>query len=115
MAYIRIEEHYRYKNIIHLPAYHGCDTVNRNGTRKLIDYKTGSQCFYPTDKGYWRKTKSKKKNKLRLFYTIYVTYGLQSLAKIKGKSLYNYRLRKFVPRQEVLEYFYNRHPGLDGR
>ena len=42
-------------------------------------------------------------------------YGLQSLAKIKGKSLYNYRLKKFAPREEVLEYFYNRHPGLDGR
>ena len=41
-------------------------------------------------------------------------YGLQSLAKFKGKSLYNYRLKKFVPREEVLEYFYNRHPGLDG-
>ena len=41
-------------------------------------------------------------------------HGLQSLAKIKGKSLDNYRLKMFVPRQEFLEYFYNRHPGLDG-
>ena len=31
-------------------------------------------------------------------------HGLQSLAKIKGKSLYNYRLKKFVPR-EVLNIF----------
>ena len=42
-------------------------------------------------------------------------YGLQSLAKNKGKSLYNYKLKKFVPRKEVLEYIYKRHPGLDGR
>ena len=42
-------------------------------------------------------------------------YGLQSLAKTKGKSLYNYIMKKFVPREEVLEYFYNRPPGLDGR
>ena len=42
-------------------------------------------------------------------------YGLHSLAKIKSKSLYNYKFKKFVPREEVLEYFYNRHPGLDGR
>ena len=59
MAYITIEDynrfkdyihphindctdHYRHKNIIHLPAYHGCDTV--------INYERRSQCFYPTDK-----------------------------------------------------------------
>ena len=57
----------------------------------------------------------KIQNKLSLFYTIYMSqYGLQSLAKIKGKSLYNYRLKTFASREEVLEYFYNRHPGLDG-
>ena len=41
-------------------------------------------------------------------------YRSQSLAKIKGNSLYNYRLKKVVPREEVLQYFYNRHAGLDG-
>ena len=57
----------------------------------------------------------KIQNKLSLFYTIYMSqYGLQSLAKIKGKSLYNYRLKKFAPREKVLEYFYNRHLGLHG-
>ena len=132
MAYITIEDynrfkyyihphindcidHYRHKNIIHLPAYHGCDTVNKNGTRKLIDYRRGSQCFYPTDKGYWRKTKSKYRINY-VYFTRYMSqYGLQSLAKNKGKSLYNYKLKKFVPRKEVLEYIYKRHPGLDGR
>ena len=76
MAYIRIEDYYRFKDyihphindcidqyrnkdIIHLPAYHGCDTVNRNGTRKLVNYRRGCQCLCPTDKGYWRKTKAK--------------------------------------------------------
>ena len=29
--------HYRHKNIRHLPVYHSCDTVNKKGTRKLID------------------------------------------------------------------------------
>ena len=43
-------DHYRHKNIIHLPAYHGWNTVNTNNTRKLIDYRRVSQCFYPTDK-----------------------------------------------------------------
>ena len=98
MAYITIEDysrfkdyihphindctdHYRHKNIIHLPAYHGSDTVNKNGTRKLIDYRRGSQCFYPTDKGYWKKTKIKIQNKLRLFYTIYVTIWITVISK----------------------------------
>ena len=74
MAYIRIEDYYRFKDyihphindcidqyrnkdIIHLPAYHGCDKV----------------------------------------------------------SLYNYRLKKSVPREEVLKSFYNRHLWLHGR
>ena len=30
-------DHYRHKNIIHLPAYHGCNRVNKNGTRKLVE------------------------------------------------------------------------------
>ena len=62
MAYIRIEDydcfkdyihphindcidHYRHKDIIHLPAYHGCNTVNRNGTRKPVDYRRGLSAF----------------------------------------------------------------------
>ena len=107
-------DHCRHKNIMHLPTYHGCDTVNRNGTRKLIDYRRGSYCFYPTDKGYWRKTKAKYRITY-VYFTRYMSqYGLQSLVKIKGKSLYSYRLEKFVPREEVLKYFHNRHPGLDG-
>ena len=108
-------DHYRHKNIIHLPAYHGCDTGNWNGTRKLMDYRRGSQCFYPTDKGYWRKTKSKYRVNY-VYFTRYMSqYGLETLAKIKGKCLYKYRLKKFASREEVLEYFYNRHLGLDGR
>ena len=76
MAYIRIEDYYRFKDyihphindcidqyrnkdIIHLPAYHSCDTVNRNSTRKLVNYRRGYQCLCPTDKKYWRKTKAK--------------------------------------------------------
>ena len=132
MAYITIEDYnhfkdyihphingcidpYRHKNIIHLPVYHGCNTVNKNSTRKLIDYRRRSQCSYPTGKGYWRKTKSK----YRINYVYFTRYmsqnGLQSLAKIKGKCLYKYRLKKFASREEVLEYFYSIHLGLHGR
>ena len=80
-----------------------------------MDYRRGSQCFYPTDKGYWRKTKSKYRVNY-VYFTRYMSqYGLETLAKIKGKCLYKYRLKKFASREEVLEYFYNRHLGLDGR
>ena len=98
MAYVRIEDYnhfkdyiqphiydcidlYRYKDIIHLPAYHGCDIVNKNGTRKLINHRRRRQCFCPTDKGYWRKTKSKYRINY-IYFTQYMSqYGLQSLAK----------------------------------
>ena len=98
MAYIVIEDYYRFKNyihphikecidhqrhknIIHLPACQSCDIVNKNSTRKLVDYRRGSQCFYPTDKGYWRKTKSKYRINY-IYFTQYMSqYGLQSLAK----------------------------------
>ena len=39
--------------------YHGCSFRNRNGTRKLIDYKRGQNCVLATDECCW---KIKKKN-----------------------------------------------------
>ena len=34
-------DHYRNRDLIDLSFYHGCDRVNRNGTRKLIEYRNG--------------------------------------------------------------------------
>ena len=45
---------YRDGNIIELPPFHGCNHLNRNGTRKYIEYGRGYQCILPTHKGYWR-------------------------------------------------------------
>ena len=104
MAYIKIQDynrfkdyihphindcidHYRHKNIIHLPAYHCCDTVNRNNTRKLVNYRRGNQCLCPTNKGYWRKTKAKYRINYVCFTRYMSQYGLQSLAKFTVKSL----------------------------
>ena len=53
--------HYRFGDIIDLPLYHGCNRVNKNGTRKHICYSIGEQCTHPTDKRYWKKTKNKYK------------------------------------------------------
>ena len=49
--------HYRKGNFIELPPYQGCNHVNRNGTRRYIDYGRGYQCICPTQKHYWKKNK----------------------------------------------------------
>ena len=40
--------YYRYGDIIDSPLYHGCNRLNRNGTRKEIEYNFGYQCIIPT-------------------------------------------------------------------
>ena len=47
--------HYRDGNYIDLPLYH--NHLNKNGTRKEIDYNLGHQCIIPTNKRYWKKPK----------------------------------------------------------
>ena len=37
-------QHYRCGNLIELPPFHGCDRVNKNGTRKLIMYNGQTMC-----------------------------------------------------------------------
>ena len=37
--------HYRKGNVIELPPYHGCNHINRNGTRKYVDYGRGFSAF----------------------------------------------------------------------
>ena len=66
---------YRAGDIISLPLYHGCNRVNRNGTRKEIAYNLGYQCVVPTWRHYWRKTKDKYKRKIngKLHWTRYMT------------------------------------------
>ena len=34
--------HYRCRNLIDLPPFHGCNKVSRNGTRKTILYEIGN-------------------------------------------------------------------------
>ena len=81
--------HYKDGHLINLPIYHGCDKVNRNGTRKLIRYEIGEQCIKPTDKPYW---KSQKVN----IGIVYLTFTNQRfLFKNKDNLVYNYKLKKF--------------------
>ena len=80
--------HYRKGNVIELPPYHGCNHVNRNGTRKYIDYGRGYQCICPTQKRFWRETKDKY-NLRGVFWTRYMTQnGIRHLFKNKGNLVF---------------------------
>ena len=93
-------EHYRHAKLVILPLYHGCDKVNRNGTRKLIDYKKGGQCLVPTSKPYWSKTKDKYKVK-KVYFTKYQTrYSIRHLPKVKDNYYCNYKLQKYVQKND---------------
>lgn len=89
-------DHYSFGHLIVLPAFHGCNTVNRNGTRKLINYKKGEQSLVPTGKPYWRKTKDKCKIQ-RIYFTQNMSqYGTRYLLKTKSKLIYICKLKKYV-------------------
>ena len=51
--------------------YHGCALRNRNGTRKLIDCKTGQNCIHAANNLYWKssakKVEYKKPKRTRIF------------------------------------------------
>ena len=64
--------YYRYGDIIDLPLYHGCNRLNRNGTRKKIEYNLGYQCVIPAYKRYWKETKDKYKRR-HFYWTRYMT------------------------------------------
>ena len=87
---------YRKDNIIELPPYHGCNHLNRNGTRKYIYYDRGYQCVLSTQKWYWRIKKDKYK-KHSVYWTRYMTQcGIRHLFKNKGRLVFNYKLNKHI-------------------
>ena len=91
--------HYRFGDIIDLPLYHGCNRVNKNGTRKQICYSIGEQCTHPTDKRYWKKTKNKYKIYPDSRYFSWTRYNTQTncryLFKNRGNLVYNYKLKRY--------------------
>ena len=75
-----------------LPPFHGCNLKNRNGSRKLIDYRNGKRCLFPL----WSDDKSKLKAALFAF-TRYKTFGKDRYRfKNKGNCIFNYTLNKYV-------------------
>ena len=94
---------YRCGNLIDLPPYHGCDKVNKNGTRQKIQYQIGEQCILPTEKRYWRKPKAKYRRKIGLLYwTRHMTHTrYRYLFKNKGNFVYNYKLKNYEHMSET--------------
>ena len=87
--------YYRYGGIIDLPLYHGCNRLNRNGTRKEIECNLGYQCVIPTYKRYWKETKDKYKRR-HFYWTRYMTRtNCRHLFKNKGNFIFNYKLKKY--------------------
>ena len=46
-------------SVVNFKPYHGCRRLNKNGTRKLIDWKRGERCLILTNTRCWRPTKEK--------------------------------------------------------
>ena len=87
--------HYRDGSIIDLLPYHGCNRLNRCGTRREIECNLGYQCVIPTYKTYWKKTKNKYKRRY-LYWAGYMTRtNYIHLFKNKGKFVFNYKLKKY--------------------
>ena len=77
-------------NLILLPPYHGCGLKNRNGTKKLIDYRNGKQCLFLL----W----SDENKNIHDYcpFTRFITFGKDRiLFKNKGNSIFNYSTNKY--------------------
>ena len=86
------KDHYLKNGIYRFPPYHGCGLRNRNGTNKLIDYKRGYQCLFPTEKRYWKpyKTINKKTYSKKVKFTGYMSnLGINYYAKTKKRMWYD--------------------------
>ena len=95
--------YYRDGNIS-LPLYHGCNHLNRNGTRKEIEYNLGYQCVIATNKCYWKEAKNKYKRKVndKFYWTRYMTRtNRRHLFRNKDNFGYNYKLKKYKHMSET--------------
>ena len=83
--------HYNDGNTFQLPPFHWCAHINKNGTRKFINYANGYQCVTPSWQRCWKKLKSKYKTKIGFCYwTRYMTQTRDScLFKNKSYFVYN--------------------------
>ena len=67
------------KGLVELPPFHGCGLKNRNGTKKLVDYRNGNQCLC----GVWS-DENRTQGRFRYLY------------KNRGNCLWNYKTKEYV-------------------
>ena len=94
--------HYRSGNIIDLPPYHGCNRLNRCGTRKEIEYNLGYQCVISTYKTYWKKRRINTKADIYTGQDIWqeITTEIYSKTKVTLFSITNLKSTNiFLKRQ----------------
>ena len=96
-------KHYQNGDFYEIPLYHGCKHVNRNGTRKRIDYKRGELCVLPTNRYFWKPYEDVKFKHLpsKIYLTRYMSnIRPNSLAKSKGNLWYDWFDKRFKPKSE---------------
>ena len=96
-------DHYLANGCYRFSPYHGGRLKNRNGTNKSIDYKCGEQCFFPTEKKYWKPYAKISKNKIsrNVKFTRYMSnLGINYYAKTKKQMWYDYNKKCYRPRAE---------------
>ena len=69
--------------------------MNRNGTRKGIEYNLGYQCIIPTYKPYWKETKDKYKRRNFNWTRCMTKTNYRYLFKNKGNFIFNDKLKKY--------------------
>ena len=79
-------------DLFSLAPYHGCSLKNRNGTRKLIDYRNGKQCLFPV----WSDGKEIGNSCNRPF-TRFISHNGKDRVffKNKGNAIFNYSTNQY--------------------
>lgn len=80
-------------DLIMLPPYHGCSLKNRNGTKKIIDYRNGKQYFFPL----WSDENKKINDSCHRPFTRYISFSGKDriLLKNKGNAIFNYSTNQY--------------------
>ena len=86
----KIIKNFKEENYYVFPKFHGCNKINRNGTRKKVNYRQGHFCILGTDSLYWKKLKyiNIKKLPYKLYFTRYggANHDKNSLITIKNPN-----------------------------
>ena len=83
-----------------LPTFHGCGLKNKNGTKKMIDYRNGKKCLFPT----WSyDDKNTDNDSCYRPFTRYISFsGKDRITfKNKGDTIFNYSTNQYDHLQDT--------------